>query len=707
MIQINNLSKIINKRKILNNINIDLPSNGIVVLSGENGSGKTTLLNIIGMMDDNYDGDIVLNGINYKSLNESEQSLYREQFFSYCFQKNNLVSFLNVSQNRNLDNLLKNENFDSIERQNISNLSQGQQQSLALFHLLKKGKKVYLLDEVTACLDVNNKKALIEKIKELSKEALIIIVSHDLELKNIANQIIILKKGEIVENNNINLYDLNDENYELKNESKFPWSIFLSYLKSVSKITMFSFFINLILTSFLFVGLLGVASEPKEALSGVINDIDYLTTVVSGHINDQDLIQSYSDNCKLFILGNIKSDDNSDIKSSVEIFLDDSVGCDYVYLNNDYHNKLEMYEREYEINDNYVSFVYNFYFYKFKLKINDDIKDNGLYINPNFLKGSSDYVPSVRINNGFWDTNKHYASYYHRYSSHKSPDGEMYGEPEYVSVSYAKELYGFEVRESINDNILYIFDDRLYTDRITYFERQPERSMDMEFNYNLAKKFPDGIRVVLLSSNYPSPNNWNTNYIIVSDNTFNKIIEDKPKYDGICISFLKDKGNLINFVSDKNIKLKTSEYIYYENWSSKQDIDDMLKAYNNIIDYRCNFKNTFWCRVLLCGIPLIFLVFQMTVSYFINYGEKQNNRILKRMGMKSNYRFLMFNIPFIFCVILSVIVGFNIGLSMINPMQVFGFVPNFTFIDFVVSLLIVLSTILIHYVIFNWSEKYE
>ena len=86
MIQINNLSKIINKRKILNNINIDLPSNGIVVLSGENGSGKTTLLNIIGMMDDNYDGDIVLNGINYKSLNESEQSLYREQFFSYCFQ---------------------------------------------------------------------------------------------------------------------------------------------------------------------------------------------------------------------------------------------------------------------------------------------------------------------------------------------------------------------------------------------------------------------------------------------------------------------------------------------------------------------------------------------------------------------------------------------------------------------------------------------
>ena len=59
MIRISNLCKIIKDRKILNNINLNLPSSGIVVLCGENGSGKTTLLNIIGMMDDNYDGDIL------------------------------------------------------------------------------------------------------------------------------------------------------------------------------------------------------------------------------------------------------------------------------------------------------------------------------------------------------------------------------------------------------------------------------------------------------------------------------------------------------------------------------------------------------------------------------------------------------------------------------------------------------------------------
>ena len=111
MIDLKDVSKKIKKNLILKGINLKLPSKGIVAIKGENGSGKTTLLNILSLLDSKYDGDVFFNGKSYKGLNDFQKSKYREKYISYCFQKNNLISFLNEGENRSLDSYLKKQKF--------------------------------------------------------------------------------------------------------------------------------------------------------------------------------------------------------------------------------------------------------------------------------------------------------------------------------------------------------------------------------------------------------------------------------------------------------------------------------------------------------------------------------------------------------------------------------------------------------------------
>ena len=218
-----NINKSFSKYQVLKDINLTLPNKGIVLIEGENGSGKTTLLNIISLMDNSFEGDLVNNNI------------------SYCFQKNNLISYLSSNQNENLDLILENKKIKS-NKKIINNLSQGQQQLLALNYSLKEGKKIYLLDEITACLDKNNVNIVIEKIKKLSKNALIIIVSHLGELKEIANFIYHLNKGNIsIEKSEA----VNNEkiDVEIKNKSKLNILLLFNSFKNSSPVHLFTTFI--------------------------------------------------------------------------------------------------------------------------------------------------------------------------------------------------------------------------------------------------------------------------------------------------------------------------------------------------------------------------------------------------------------------------------------------------------------------------------
>ena len=94
-----NINKSFSKHQVLKDINLTLPNKGIVLIEGENGSGKTTLLNIISLMDNSFEGDLVYNDINLNKLSKLKQEAFRNNNISYCFQKNNLISYLSSNQN--------------------------------------------------------------------------------------------------------------------------------------------------------------------------------------------------------------------------------------------------------------------------------------------------------------------------------------------------------------------------------------------------------------------------------------------------------------------------------------------------------------------------------------------------------------------------------------------------------------------------------
>lgn len=705
MIELKNVSKRIKKNLIINGINLKLPSKGIVAIKGENGSGKTTLLNILSLLDNKYDGDVVFNGKNYKRLNEFQKSQYREKYISYCFQKNNLISFLTAGENRRLDSYLKKERFYDCEKNKIETLSQGQQQLLALNYLLKPGKKIYILDEVTASLDSKNTEEFINKIKELAKTALVIIVSHDLKINDICNQIITLEKGKIKSNIIIDSLDnteIKDESNE-KSETKLTFRLFFKCLNNIKFISLFSLFINTLLISLIYASIIGMTTQPKYALDEIVNDFNYLATSVRGGLHDKDLLFQFPNETNKYVSATLENGDKT--SKYIELIFDDTLDDDYVYLNQEYYNRLIKGERKSDLNDKFISFSYKNYRYNLRLKIDDTIQEEGFFVNINNLPNSIDYIPNVLIKNGYWDTDDFYSSYYNRYTDHHSPLKEKYGTPIYVSDLYAEEFFKMQLNEKIEDDTLYIFDERLYTNGITYFEKQPARTADMDYEYNLFNKFPNGVRIVLLDNEFTPPYNDNYNYVIVSDNTFKKIVSDEPEYTGIYINFENNRHKLIDFLSENSIKLKIPNNVYYDEYEKEAKVDNQLSIYNQIIVYNCNFASTFWCRIILVGIPFVFIIFQIVLSYFINLLQKQNSQILKKCGLNFFRRFLLFNLMTILNVIIASIIGFYIGTAAIVPMDAFGFVPGFTIVEFLAILFLISTTIIINFISFKRSEN--
>lgn len=178
MIELKNITKRFNNNIVLDNLNYKFSETGLYVINGDNGSGKTTLSYIIGLLDNKYEGKFYFNNVDVSKLSKKEYNQAREKFISYIFSKNNLIPYLNVKENLDLSN--SENNFIDLEmKQDVNTLSCGEEILLALNIEINKKKKIYILDEVTAMLDNDHFNKLMEIINNLSKEVLIIMISHD------------------------------------------------------------------------------------------------------------------------------------------------------------------------------------------------------------------------------------------------------------------------------------------------------------------------------------------------------------------------------------------------------------------------------------------------------------------------------------------------------------------------------------------------
>ncbi len=218
MIELTNISKTYttkSKRKVcaLKEVSLHFPEKGLCVIMGQSGCGKTTLLNILGGLDRKFEGTFTFLGKQLRT--EKDFAHFRRDYVGFVFQDFNLVEDLTVGENLSVGCTFSkldtsNEIKQVLQKVGLSNyddrfpceLSGGEQQRIAIARALLKDCKLLLADEPTGNLDKKTGKEIYSLLKEISKEKLVIIVSHDKELENeFADFSILLEGGKVISQN--------------------------------------------------------------------------------------------------------------------------------------------------------------------------------------------------------------------------------------------------------------------------------------------------------------------------------------------------------------------------------------------------------------------------------------------------------------------------------------------------------------------------
>lgn len=219
MIQIKNLNKVHynrgeNQVKALTDINIDFDEKGITFIAGASGNGKSTLLSLIGGIDKYEEGQILVDGVDLKTLNHKQMDAYRNSYVDFIIQENTLIPSLTVAENVRLEKAIHGqyasdeEVNEALEIVGLSGfgdrmpaeISGGEKKRVAVARTLLMNVKVILVDEPTASLDKRNSDIIWEVLKKYSETHLIIAVTHKEDaMQKYGDRIITLDKGVIVD----------------------------------------------------------------------------------------------------------------------------------------------------------------------------------------------------------------------------------------------------------------------------------------------------------------------------------------------------------------------------------------------------------------------------------------------------------------------------------------------------------------------------
>lgn len=219
--------------EVLKKVNISFRESEFVSILGASGSGKTTLLNIIGGLDKYSSGDMLLMGRSTKEFTDRDWDSYRNGTIGFVFQSYNLIGHLSIIENVKLALSISGESNKendikakkALEDVGLGDhlykkpnqLSGGQMQRVAIARALVTNPKVILADEPTGALDSKTSVQIMELIKEISKEKLVIMVTHNPELaRKYSDRIVSVKDGEIIEDTKPYIEQEENNGYKLK-----------------------------------------------------------------------------------------------------------------------------------------------------------------------------------------------------------------------------------------------------------------------------------------------------------------------------------------------------------------------------------------------------------------------------------------------------------------------------------------------------------
>ena len=275
MLTLKHLKKIYKTKSLtqvaLNDVNVNFRKNEFVTILGQSGSGKTTLLNVVGGLD-NYDyGELIINGKSTKNFKDNDWDYYRNSCVGFIFQNYNLINHISVYKNVELALTLSNSKdkrkkvMDALKKVGLekhvnkkpNELSGGQMQRVAIARALVNDPKIILADEPTGALDSKNSIMIMELIKKVAKDKLVIMVTHNKELaKKYASRIIELKDGVIINDSKpYNENEIKDDYVKIKKTKmslKAAVNLSLNNLKTKKGRTFLTSFASSI-------GLIGIA----------------------------------------------------------------------------------------------------------------------------------------------------------------------------------------------------------------------------------------------------------------------------------------------------------------------------------------------------------------------------------------------------------------------------------------------------------------
>lgn len=181
-----------------------------VVILGSSGAGKSTLLNILGGMEPNTSGDVIVAGKNIASYNAKQLTTYRRNYVGFVFQFYNLIPTLTAKENvelaaqivpdaMNPDEALREVDLSDREQNFPAQLSGGEQQRVAIARAIAKKPELLLCDEPTGALDYKTGKQILKILQDMSRKngSTVLIVTHNAAIAPIADKVIRIRDGSI------------------------------------------------------------------------------------------------------------------------------------------------------------------------------------------------------------------------------------------------------------------------------------------------------------------------------------------------------------------------------------------------------------------------------------------------------------------------------------------------------------------------------
>ena len=407
MLEIKNISKIYVtgglKQTALNNVSINFRKNEFASILGPSGSGKTTLLNIIGGLDSYDNGDLIINEVSTKKYKDRDWDSYRNHRIGFVFQSYNLIGHQSILKNvelaLTLSGVSKKERIRRAKHALVevglkehmykrpNQLSGGQMQRVAIARALVNNPDILLADEPTGALDSDTSRQIMELLKKVANDKLVIMVTHNPDLALLySTRIIKLKDGSIIDDSNPYNGDKdtkNDLEIEKKKNKKTSMSLITALGLSLNNLMTKKG--RTILTAFAgSIGIIGIAlilslsngvqeyidKTEKETLASYPLSIESTTMDLSSMMTNGNFENYKKDKCQI---------------NSICTYDDITNGLELTYENSIIKNNLKEFKASLDNNfkniNKYVTDIG--YSYNIDLQI---YSENNIQVNPNSFK---------------------------------------------------------------------------------------------------------------------------------------------------------------------------------------------------------------------------------------------------------------------------------------------------------------------------------